>query len=423
MSTGFPTARARPPGRRAFAAAACAAAVLIAAVLAVPTVPKAPELCPADMPGPEALDPVFLLGSASGNSYYAEFRDQLVECGWPADKVTILEKAAHTCIDDDVAEMADAIESRRLALGAERIGVVGYSLGAVRARSYIAKFGGWRRVRAAVLWGGPNLGVPYNAGAECWNAELKAGSEYINCLRGAGEPSICENPFRAAMPMSVAARDAESGIVYTNVYSDDRPCSVCLAFGGGIWEASDGVVPGAFARMTNVYNVDLPWLAHWDYFNATIGKEVFRVSMLGLLGRAPAPLVDGDGFPEAQDNCPFVKNQDQADEDGDGLGDACDPCPGLPGGDRDSDGVCDAEDNCPEAPNPDQADADGDGVADACDPCPYDAAAAPDGKGICPTPDPDASASQILREVVVMGRVNRTVGDAAALLLGEAGVL
>ena len=39
----------------------------------------------------------------------------------------------------------------------------------------------------------------------------------------------------------------------------------------------------------------------------------------------PPPLdTDGDGFADDVDNCPFVANEDQANNDGDGLGDACD---------------------------------------------------------------------------------------------------
>jgi hypothetical protein len=59
---------------------------------------------------------------------------------------------------------------------------------------------------------------------------------------------------------------------------------------------------------------------------------------------------DLDGVPDLSDNCPDVKNPDQANEDGDRFGDVCDPCPPVRG----------------DAPS----DLDGDGVADACDPNP-----------------------------------------------------
>ena len=55
---------------------------------------------------------------------------------------------------------------------------------------------------------------------------------------------------------------------------------------------------------------------------------------------------DGDGIPDAVDNCPAVPNPDQSNSDGDRFGDACD--------------------NCPYIKNNDQADRDGDGVGDRC---------------------------------------------------------
>lgn len=70
---------------------------------------------------------------------------------------------------------------------------------------------------------------------------------------------------------------------------------------------------------------------------------------------------DGDGIPDACDNCPSHPNLLQTDTDGDGLGDACDP-------DDDNDGILDEDDNCPLVHNPDQNDIDGDGIGDACDP-------------------------------------------------------
>lgn len=79
---------------------------------------------------------------------------------------------------------------------------------------------------------------------------------------------------------------------------------------------------------------------------------------------------DGDGSPDASDNCPSVANADQLDSDGDGVGDACDACPYDAGNDADGDGICADSDNCPAIANPDQADTDQDRIADACDNCP-----------------------------------------------------
>ena len=85
---------------------------------------------------------------------------------------------------------------------------------------------------------------------------------------------------------------------------------------------------------------------------------------------------DGDGLPDASDNCPAVRNAAQLDEDEDedGCGDACDNCPvtanngqtdtdhdgigdACEGLDSDDDGIADGEDNCPQDPNARQVDA------------------------------------------------------------------
>ena len=95
---------------------------------------------------------------------------------------------------------------------------------------------------------------------------------------------------------------------------------------------------------------------------------------------------DGDGIPNAQDNCPITFNPvrpldggKQVDTDNDGVGDACDVCPLEANSttcatrnpaDRDGDGVLSPADNCPGVANKDQKDTDGDGRGDACDVCP-----------------------------------------------------
>lgn len=90
---------------------------------------------------------------------------------------------------------------------------------------------------------------------------------------------------------------------------------------------------------------------------------------------------DGDGVPNASDNCSTVFNPIrpidhgvQADADGDGVGDACDACPqnggtcpALSNDDLDGDGVDNGSDNCPVTSNAPQADSDGDGIGDPCD--------------------------------------------------------
>ncbi|MDP2323431.1 MAG: thrombospondin type 3 repeat-containing protein, partial [Gammaproteobacteria bacterium] len=96
---------------------------------------------------------------------------------------------------------------------------------------------------------------------------------------------------------------------------------------------------------------------------------------------------DGDGVPDAIDNCPASRcaksttldpedcvNPDQLDSDGDGVGEACDSCPKI---------VCDSMVAAGGIPphvtcfNPGQGDLDGDSRGDACDLCPNSKAGAP----------------------------------------------
>ena len=104
-------------------------------------------------------------------------------------------------------------------------------------------------------------------------------------------------------------------------------------------------------RFTSILNIQQ---------TATPDQWTWKLSSWKASPGTTPPDADGDGIPDADDNCPDASNADQADADGDGVGDVCDT-------DGDNDGVADDTDNCPTVSNPDQADADGDGVGDACD--------------------------------------------------------
>jgi len=77
----------------------------------------------------------------------------------------------------------------------------------------------------------------------------------------------------------------------------------------------------------------------------------------GACSHVIGPDSDGDGVPDACDNCPAIANANQSDTDGDNVGDVCDNCPLVSNpsqADQDHDGFGDACDTCPTIPNPDQ---------------------------------------------------------------------
>ncbi len=105
-------------------------------------------------------------------------------------------------------------------------------------------------------------------------------------------------------------------------------------------------------------------------------REQAQLAAHGVLpAEQPEPDTDGDGIPDAADNCPSLPNPLQEDAADDALGDPCDGCPfacNPEQADPDGDGVQEACDNCPNVPNANQANADGDAFGDACDCAPLD---------------------------------------------------
>lgn len=78
----------------------------------------------------------------------------------------------------------------------------------------------------------------------------------------------------------------------------------------------------------------------------TVQSDGLNNNFLYVLTPMSPPDEDGDGVPNADDNCPTISNAGQEDQDGDSLGDACD--------------------NCPTVANASTIDANNDGIGDAC---------------------------------------------------------
>jgi len=82
---------------------------------------------------------------------------------------------------------------------------------------------------------------------------------------------------------------------------------------------------------------------------------------------------DDDDIDNTLDTCPHIANEGNprikwtGDDDGDGLDNACDPTKTTDERDADVDGFPNRQDNCPLVKNGDQADGDYDGIGDACD--------------------------------------------------------
>ena len=223
----------------------------------------------------------------------------------------------------------------------------------------------------------------------------------------------------------LTASDAATG--------DEFGCSVCVFGDAAVIGADDDSHAGGtdagsayvFVRSGGIWTeqarLTASAAAAYDHFGASVfvSGDMAVIGAAGddssdnsayVIDLACNPDDDEDGVPDAEDNCPWVANFDQADNDTDGAGDACDNCPSIPNpdqADRDFDGVgdaCDSDndndsvpdasdncpfvanpgqqngdtdelgdacDNCPSTPNPDQIDGDSDSSGDACDNCPF----------------------------------------------------
>jgi len=99
----------------------------------------------------------------------------------------------------------------------------------------------------------------------------------------------------------------------------------------GIGHSSESDVAPPVLKDATMY-----YRAHFDGRGASVHADdiaAVRFIYPGPGGGDPrVEDIDGDGLPDAEDDCPAIPNPAQTDTDGDGLGDLCDPCPLAPGG-------------------------------------------------------------------------------------------
>ena len=134
----------------------------------------------------------------------------------------------------------------------------------------------------------------------------------------------------------------------------------CVSGAGGSDPIFTSWLDGQFINKLSEFKVlvdddDCEYITYCLYQLGNIAM-VFKTTTFAVVGGCDGEVVfdgssdaDGDGVPDATDNCPDLFNPDQigVDFDGDGILDLCD--------------------NCPLAANPGQEDCDNDGVGDACE--------------------------------------------------------
>lgn len=179
----------------------------------------------------------------------------------------------------------------------------------------------------------------------------------------------------ANLTLDVADVDANGEQVRLRVYDavtgGNLLASVTVT--GGNPGTGDGILtPVSFAGLADVRRLEVQRIS--DAPGATQpGYAIDNVSYDDALADS-----DGDGVPDATDDCPGY--DDTSDADADGTPDGCDVCPLDVYNDSDGDGACDSSDACPLDPADDH---DADGLCGDVDPCPNDPLDDLDGDGVC----------------------------------------
>jgi hypothetical protein len=229
--------------------------------------------------------------------------------------------------------------------------------------------------------------------------------------------------------------DGTSQIVFDDPF-DEMPgptaCSGVLALGGYCTASTTEVVNGTiFYRITEGNITFNRGFASCSFWNVTNLAEVATHEIGHTIGIGHSSEQD-DAPPELKDATMYYR----AHFDGRGASVHADDIaavrflyPGPGGGDpavddSDGDGIPDADDDCATIPNPAQTDTDGDGIGDLCDACPL----VPGDAGACQpiyVSKLDMMTAGARSRLVLRGSVDLATGggEARVLLVNGAGVV
>ncbi|HTO55721.1 MAG TPA: thrombospondin type 3 repeat-containing protein [Myxococcota bacterium] len=210
------------------------------------------------------------------------------------------------------------------------------ALGAVPAGSLHAAVSVFQDPTNAGTSGAPAVSIPIGGSAVTLNLFYSTGNNASSanaCLSGTGD-EVCGWDIYVG---------TTGGVVLQNFVPDTGAGSdIVAAISGNVLRANGGnpitgelgahrigtlTVAASSAGTVNVTGN--------QYVTAALAAAT--VTPGAVLGNAATGDTDGDGVPDATDNCPTIANADQADGDGDGVGDVCDNCvnvsnPRVPGG-------------------------------------------------------------------------------------------
>lgn len=157
------------------------------------------------------------------------------------------------------------------------------------------------------------------------NVDLAAGDYYVICNSGSGVAN-CDLSFAGATDQIQNGAPDAIRLVLNNALTVDA-----LSYEGSV----TGAVEGSGTALNDdgtaaAQNLGLSRKPDGNDTNSNNADFVLTCLTPGTANLDNTD-TDGDGRPDACDNCPATANADQTDTDGDGLGDVCDPDINLKG--------------------------------------------------------------------------------------------